>query len=76
MDPKQLSMMANTFQSALDASTLNARGNHLAFCQRQRLLTPFRFGLSMVASMAVCFRPACVKLDFQWPTVILIKGPR
>jgi sulfane dehydrogenase subunit SoxC len=22
----------------------------------------------------VCFRPACVNLHFQWPTVILIKG--
>ena len=52
MDPKQLRMMANTFQSVLDASTLNVRGNQLAFCQRQRLITPFRFGLSMVASMA------------------------
>ena len=52
MDPNQLSMMANKFPSVLDASTLNARGNQLAFCQRQRLLTPFRFGLSLVASMA------------------------
>jgi Transposase DDE domain len=52
MDPKQLSMMANTFQSVLDASTLNARGDQLTFCQRHRLLTPFRFGLSIMASMA------------------------
>jgi Transposase DDE domain len=52
MDPKQLSIMATKFQSVLDASTLDARGDHLGFCQRQRLITPFRFGLSMLASMA------------------------
>jgi hypothetical protein len=52
MDPKQLSIMASKFQSVLDASTLDTRGDHLAFCQRQRLITPFRFALSVVASMA------------------------
>lgn len=52
MDPKQLSMMASKFQSVLDASTLDARGDYLEFCQRQRLITPFRFVLSVVASMA------------------------
>jgi hypothetical protein len=52
MDRTQLSIMASTFQSVFDASTLDARGAHLAFCQRQRLITPFRFGLSVVASMA------------------------
>jgi hypothetical protein len=29
--------------------------------------------LSPPARLALCFRQACVKLDFQWPTVI-IKG--
>jgi hypothetical protein len=52
MDPKQLSIMANKFQSVLDVSPLAARGDHLGFCQRQRLITPFRFALSVVASMA------------------------
>lgn len=52
MDRQQLTIMANKFQSVFDASTLDARGNHLEFCQRQRLITPFRFGLSLVASMA------------------------
>jgi hypothetical protein len=52
MDRKQLSMMATKFQSVLDASTLDARGDHLGFCQRQRLITPFRFALSVGASMA------------------------
>jgi hypothetical protein len=45
-------MMANKFQSVFDASRLDARGNDLEFCQRHRLITPFRFGLSVVASMA------------------------
>jgi hypothetical protein len=28
----------------------------------------------MDAEEDVCFRRACVNLDFQWPTVILNKG--
>jgi hypothetical protein len=52
MDPKQLSILANKFQSVFDASRLDARGNDLKFCQRQRLITPFRLSLSVVASMA------------------------
>lgn len=52
MDRKQLTIMANKFQSVFDASTLDNRGDQLEFCRRQRLITPFRFGLSVVASMA------------------------
>lgn len=52
MDRSQLTIMAKKFQSVFDASTLDARGNALDFCLRQRLITPFRFGLSAVASMA------------------------
>lgn len=52
MDLQQSTMMANKFQSVLDASVLNDRGKQLGFAERERLLTPFRFGLSMVASMA------------------------
>ena len=52
MDRQQLTMMANKFQSVFDASMLNARGSQLEFCRRQRQITPFRFGLSVVASMA------------------------
>jgi hypothetical protein len=52
MDRQQLTMMANKFQSVFDASVLNARGSQLEFCRRQRQITPFRFGLSVVASMA------------------------
>jgi len=52
MDRQQLTMMANKFQSVFDASLLNERGSQLEFCRRQRQITPFRFGLSVVASMA------------------------
>jgi len=44
--------MANKFQAVFAISVLNERGNQLAFCQRQRLMTPFRLGLSVIASMA------------------------
>src|SRR6266705_7185213 len=52
MDRRQLTIMANKFQSVFDPSTLNDQGDQLEFCQRQRLITPLRFGLSVVASMA------------------------
>ena len=52
MDRQQSTMLANKFQSVLDASVLNDRGKQLGFAERERLLTPFRVGLSVVASMA------------------------
>ena len=52
MDPQQFTTMANKFQSVLDADVLNERGKQLGFSKRERLITPFRFGLSVVASMA------------------------
>ncbi len=52
MDPQELTIMAKKFQSVFDAPTLDARGSTIDFCQRHRLITPFRFALSMVASMA------------------------
>jgi hypothetical protein len=52
MDRPQLTIMANKFQSVFDASRLDARGNAREFCQRQRLMTPCRFGLAVIASMA------------------------
>ena len=52
MDPHQFTTMANKFQSVLDADVLNERGKQLGFSKRERLLTPFRFGLSVVASLA------------------------
>ena len=52
MDSLQLTTMANKFQSVWDATVLNDRGKQLGFAKRERLITPFRFGLSVVASMA------------------------
>lgn len=52
MDRQQLTMMANKFPSVFDASLRNERGNQLECCWRQRPMTPWRFGLSVVASMA------------------------
>jgi hypothetical protein len=52
MNQQQLTIMAHKFQSVLDADVLNERGEQLGFCQRQRLITPLRFGLSVIASMA------------------------
>jgi hypothetical protein len=44
--------MATKFQAVFNASTLDTQGCDLDFCHRQRLITPARFGLSVVASMA------------------------
>jgi hypothetical protein len=52
MDPQQFTTMANKFQAVLDADVLNERGKQLGFAKRARLLTPFRLGLSVMASMA------------------------
>lgn len=52
MDRQQLTIMANKCQSVFDASRLDASATDRAFCQRHRLMTPCRFGLSVVASMA------------------------
>jgi hypothetical protein len=52
MDPQQFTTMANKFQSVLDEEVLNERGHVLGFVKRQRLITPFRLGLSVMSSMA------------------------
>jgi Transposase DDE domain len=52
MDPQQCTIMANKFQSVLDEEVLNERGKELGFIKRQRLITPFRLGLSVMSSMA------------------------
>lgn len=52
MDRQQVTTMANKFQSVLDADVLNERGKQLGFAKRKRLITPFRLGLSLMASMA------------------------
>src|SRR5882724_2316339 len=43
--------MANKFQAVLDADVLNARGKQRGFAKRERLITPFRLGLSVVAAL-------------------------
>jgi hypothetical protein len=52
MDRQQCTTMANKFQSVLDEKVLNERGKALGFVKRERLVTPFRLGLSVMASMA------------------------
>src|SRR6266852_9770130 len=52
MDPQQFTTMANKFQSVLDEEVLNERGKHLGFATRERLITPCRLSLSVIASMA------------------------
>jgi Transposase DDE domain len=52
MDPQQLTTMAHQFQSVLDTTVLNDRGKALGFAKRHRFITPFRLGLSGMASMA------------------------
>jgi len=52
MDLQQSTIMATKFQAVLDADVLNERGKQRGFAKRERLITPFRLGLSVVASMA------------------------
>jgi hypothetical protein len=52
MDRQQFTTMAHKFQSVLDEEVLNERGEALGLVKRQRLVTPFRSGLSVMASMA------------------------
>jgi hypothetical protein len=53
MDPRHFSTMAHKFQSVLDEEVLNERGQALGLVKRKRLVTPFRIGLSVIASMAI-----------------------
>src|SRR5438128_7996658 len=52
MDPHQFTTMATKFQSVLDADVIDERGKQLGFSKRERLITPFRFGLSVVAAIS------------------------
>ena len=52
MDPRQVTTMATKFQAVLDEKILNERGQALELLKRKRLVTPFRMGLSAMASMA------------------------
>jgi hypothetical protein len=52
MDPHHFTTLAHKFQSVLDEEVLNERGKDLGLVKRERLITPFRLGLSVTASMA------------------------
>src|SRR6201988_2083004 len=52
MDHEQLSMVADKFQWVFSEALLNACGKETRFCRRERLITPFRLGLALVATSA------------------------
>lgn len=52
MDPLHLTTMAHKFQAVVDENTLNDRGQALGLVKRQRLIPPFRLGLSVLGAMA------------------------
>jgi len=50
--PQPCITMANTCQAVRDEDGRNERGQHVGCATRERLMTPWRLGLSVVASMA------------------------
>src|SRR3989442_4448870 len=52
MDHGQLSMVADKFQWVFSESLLDACGQDVKFCRRQRVITPFRLGLALTATCA------------------------
>ena len=72
MDHEQLSMVAEKFQWVFSESLLNACGKEAKFCRRERIITPFRLGLALVATAAS--QRVETLADFQrgfdalWPT--------
>jgi hypothetical protein len=66
MDPRHFTTMANKFQSVLDEEVLNERGQALGLVKRKRLVTPFRMGLSVMASMATQHVPTIADLHRQF----------
>jgi len=52
MDRGQLSMVADKFQWVFSEPLLNACGQDVKFCRRQRVITPFRLGLALTATCA------------------------
>src|SRR6266566_4661458 len=52
MDHGQLSMVADKFQWVFSEALLNACGKETRFCRRERIITPFRLGLALVATSA------------------------
>ncbi len=74
MDHGQLSMVADKFQWVFSESLLNACGQDVKFCRRQRVITPFRLGLALTATCAS--QPVETLADFHrgfnalWGTTI------
>ena len=52
MDHGQLGMVADKFQWVFSEALLNACGKETRCCRRERLITPFRLGLALVATSA------------------------
>ncbi len=52
MDHGQLSLVADTFPWVFSEPLLNACGKDGKFCRRQRVITPFRLGLALIATCA------------------------
>jgi len=52
MDHGQLSMVADKFQWVFSEALLNACGKETRVCRRERIMTPFRLGLAVVATSA------------------------
>jgi hypothetical protein len=52
MDHGQLTMVADKFQWVFSEALLNACGQDVKFCRRQRVITPFRLGLALTATCA------------------------
>jgi hypothetical protein len=52
MDHEQLSMVADKFQWVFSESLLNVCGKETRICRRERLITPFRFGVTLTATSA------------------------
>src|SRR5437667_3465897 len=52
MDHGQLSMVADKFQWVFSEPLLNACGKDVKFYRRQRIITPFRLGLALIATCA------------------------
>jgi ribosome-associated translation inhibitor RaiA len=52
MDHGQVSMVADKFQWVFSEALLNAYGQEVKFCRRQRVITPFRLGLALTATCA------------------------
>src|SRR5205823_2881700 len=52
MDHGQLSTVADKFQWVFSEALLNASGKDAKLCRRERIITPFRFGLALTATCA------------------------